>query len=52
MLGASKKFRIPKMSMEDDMEAYLEVFEQMVITVGWDRGKWALLMGPLLIGQA
>lgn len=50
MLGASEKFRIPKMTVKDNMEAYLKAFEQTAIMAGWDRGKWALLLDSLLIG--
>ncbi|KYO38491.1 hypothetical protein Y1Q_0015720 [Alligator mississippiensis] len=37
---------------EDDVEAYLEAFEQEVTAAKWDPGSWATKLGRLLIGPA
>ncbi|KYO33502.1 hypothetical protein Y1Q_0008690 [Alligator mississippiensis] len=43
---------LPWMTKEDDVEAYLEAFEQAATVAKWDPGSWAAKLGPLLIGPA
>ncbi|KYO33590.1 hypothetical protein Y1Q_0008753 [Alligator mississippiensis] len=43
---------LPRMTKEDDVEAYLEAFEQAAMVAKWDPGCWAAKLGPLLIGLA
>lgn len=42
--------RLPKMTVSDDVEAFLDGFERAAITAGWDRKEWAIILGPLLTG--
>uniref|UniRef100_A0A7M4EAT5 SCAN box domain-containing protein n=1 Tax=Crocodylus porosus TaxID=8502 RepID=A0A7M4EAT5_CROPO len=43
---------MPKMSGEDDPEAFLETFERAALATGLERAKWAGHLGMLLVGQA
>ncbi|KYO31956.1 hypothetical protein Y1Q_0012184 [Alligator mississippiensis] len=43
---------LPWMTKEDDVEAYLEAFEQATTVAKWDPGNWAAKLGSLLIGLA
>ncbi|KYO40150.1 hypothetical protein Y1Q_0022083 [Alligator mississippiensis] len=40
----------PRMTKEDEMEAYLEAFERAAMAANWDPGSWSAKLGPLLIG--
>lgn len=42
--------RLPKMTTEDDMEAFLESFERVAVMANWDPAGWDSQLGPLLIG--
>lgn len=44
--------RFPKMTSQDDVEAYLEAFKRTVAACKWDPSSWAVHIGPLLIGPA
>lgn len=44
--------KIPQVTIEHDIEAYLEAFERAVLAADWDPSGWAYQLGPLLIGQA
>ncbi|XP_073699461.1 uncharacterized protein [Garra rufa] len=43
---------LPKLTADDDIEAYLKMFESVARTEGWARGTWAALLAPLLSGEA
>ncbi|KYO29085.1 hypothetical protein Y1Q_0009886 [Alligator mississippiensis] len=43
---------LPRMSVEDYVEAYLEAFERAVMATKLDPGSWVAKLGPLLIGPA
>lgn len=43
---------MPRIAKEDDLEAYLESFECLTMTAGWEVNWWATQLGPLLIGHA
>ena len=36
---------------KDDMDAFLERFERFAESQNWDRGTWAVSLGPLLVGK-
>lgn len=40
------------MTPADNPEAYLNAFEWMAMTVGWERSKWAAVLIPCLLGPA
>ncbi len=43
---------LPKMTAHDDVEVYLQMFENTATTEGWDRDDWACALAPLLTGEA
>ncbi len=43
---------LPKMTAHDDVEAYLQMFENTATTEGWDPEDWARTLAPLLTGEA
>ncbi|KYO27759.1 hypothetical protein Y1Q_0005304 [Alligator mississippiensis] len=43
---------MPRMTREDDPEAYIEAFERTVIQTGLDRGQWGHHLEALVIDQA
>ncbi|MGH0182216.1 UNVERIFIED_CONTAM: hypothetical protein FKN15_018295 [Acipenser sinensis] len=44
--------RPTKMTAEDRPEAYLEVFEALATSAGWDQAQWASCLLPQLTGEA
>ncbi|MGH0162901.1 UNVERIFIED_CONTAM: hypothetical protein FKN15_043571 [Acipenser sinensis] len=44
--------RPTKMTAEDRPEAYLEVFEALATSAGWDQAQWASYLLPQLTGEA
>ncbi|KYO47466.1 hypothetical protein Y1Q_0019603 [Alligator mississippiensis] len=45
-------FKMPKMTKEDDPEAYIEAFEQYALVAGLDKRYWASQLGALVVGKA
>ncbi|XP_043076641.1 uncharacterized protein LOC122326033 [Puntigrus tetrazona] len=43
---------LPKMTSYDDPEIFLQMFENVAVTEGWDRQEWARALAPLLTGEA
>lgn len=43
---------VPRMSTEDDIEAYFMAFERTARREGWPEGEWAGLISPMLSGPA
>ncbi len=43
---------LPKMTAHDDVEAYLQMFENTATTEGWDPDDWARALAPLLTGES
>ncbi|KAL1265360.1 hypothetical protein QQF64_003387 [Cirrhinus molitorella] len=43
---------LPKMTANDDVESYLQMFENVATREGWSRDGWARLLAPLLTGEA
>ncbi|KAL1277202.1 hypothetical protein QQF64_023875 [Cirrhinus molitorella] len=43
---------LPKMSANDDVESFLQMFENVATREGWSRDEWAQLLAPLLTGEA
>ncbi|KAL0149631.1 hypothetical protein M9458_055158 [Cirrhinus mrigala] len=43
---------LPKMTADDDVEAFLQVFENTATREGWPIEDWALALAPLLTGEA
>ncbi|KAJ8369755.1 hypothetical protein SKAU_G00097830 [Synaphobranchus kaupii] len=39
--------RMPRISLEEDVEAYLAMFERMAAAFGWPAEEWALRLLPL-----
>ncbi|MGH0166504.1 UNVERIFIED_CONTAM: hypothetical protein FKN15_000334 [Acipenser sinensis] len=44
--------RATKMTAEDRPDAYLEVFEALATSAGWDQAQWARCLLPQLTGEA
>lgn len=44
--------RMNKMGPNDDPEAYLNTFEQVVMAAGWPAAQWAAILMPCLTGLA
>lgn len=40
-----------KMTLEDDLEAYIEAFKWHAIMTGLDKGYWASQLGTLIVGK-
>ncbi|KYO26198.1 hypothetical protein Y1Q_0002006 [Alligator mississippiensis] len=45
-------FKMPKMTKEDDPEAYTEAFERHALVTGLDKRYWASQLGALVVGKA
>lgn len=45
-------FKMPRMTQDDDPEAYFEAFEWHALMDGLDKGYWARQLGALVIGKA
>ncbi|KYO19556.1 hypothetical protein Y1Q_0007487 [Alligator mississippiensis] len=43
---------MPRMTKDDDPEAYIEAFEQTAIQTGLDRSQWGHQLGGLVIDEA
>ncbi|XP_026088444.1 uncharacterized protein LOC113062676 [Carassius auratus] len=43
---------LPKMTADDDVEAFLQVFENTAHREGWLEDEWARALAPLLTGEA
>ncbi|KAL1258013.1 hypothetical protein QQF64_011257 [Cirrhinus molitorella] len=43
---------LPKMSANDDVESFLQMFENVATREGWSQDEWAQLLAPLLTGEA
>uniref|UniRef100_A0AAQ4RXT8 CCHC-type domain-containing protein n=1 Tax=Gasterosteus aculeatus aculeatus TaxID=481459 RepID=A0AAQ4RXT8_GASAC len=43
---------VHKMTPEDDVQSYLEMFEAMAGACGWPADEWAIRLLPLLTGEA
>uniref|UniRef100_A0A9J7WWR1 ribonuclease H n=1 Tax=Cyprinus carpio carpio TaxID=630221 RepID=A0A9J7WWR1_CYPCA len=43
---------LPKMTADDDVEAFLQVFENTAHRKGWPEDEWARALAPLLTGEA
>ncbi|KYO35309.1 hypothetical protein Y1Q_0007903 [Alligator mississippiensis] len=43
---------MPRMTKDDDPEAYIEAFEQMATQTGLDRSQWGHQLGALVIDEA
>ncbi|KAL1270491.1 hypothetical protein QQF64_029507 [Cirrhinus molitorella] len=42
---------LPKMTVHDDAETYLQMFETLAVREGWPREDWARVLAPLLTGE-
>ncbi len=42
---------LPKLTAHDDVEDFLQIFENTAIREGWEREDWARLLVPLLTGE-
>ncbi|KYO42736.1 hypothetical protein Y1Q_0022395 [Alligator mississippiensis] len=45
-------FKMPKMTRDDDLEAYIKAFECHALMTGLDKGYWASQLGALVVGKA
>ncbi|KYO30307.1 hypothetical protein Y1Q_0022502 [Alligator mississippiensis] len=45
-------FKMPKMTKDDDLEAYIEVFEQHALMTRLNKRYWASQLGALVVGKA
>nr|XP_040028806.1 uncharacterized protein LOC120817079 [Gasterosteus aculeatus aculeatus] len=43
---------LPKLTADDYVESFLQMFENTATQEGWDPGDWARLVAPLLTGEA
>lgn len=48
---ASVRQILPKMTDQDDVEAFLYTFEVIATREDWDQTEWAQLLAPLLVGE-
>ncbi|KYO42761.1 hypothetical protein Y1Q_0016157 [Alligator mississippiensis] len=44
--------KMPKMTKDDDPEAYIKAFEWHALMTGLDQGYWASQLGALVVGKA
>ena len=44
--------RLTKLGPDDDVEAFLETFEQVATREGWPEAQWACIVAPFLTGPA
>ncbi|KYO26123.1 hypothetical protein Y1Q_0003871 [Alligator mississippiensis] len=45
-------FKVPKMTKDDDPEAYIEAFERHALAIRLDKRYWASQLGALVVGKA
>ncbi|KYO27824.1 hypothetical protein Y1Q_0013021 [Alligator mississippiensis] len=45
-------FKMPKLTRDDDPEAYIEAFEHHTLMTGLNKGYWASQLGALVVGKA
>lgn len=50
--GGTPASRLTKQTPEDDVAAYLDVFERVAAREGWPEAQWAPIIGPFLSGNA
>ena len=51
-VGESDKLKLSKLAEADDVEAYLTMFERMMVVYEVDRTRWAFKLAPQLTGKA
>lgn len=50
--GRCPAIHIPKMTTDDDPEAFLNAYEWSVWMAGWAENQWAFILIPCLVGSA
>lgn len=49
-MSETPRFKMTKLTSEDDPEAYLNAFERMATMAGWPQYQWAKILTPYLTG--
>lgn len=52
LVGKASWCTLSKLGPEDEVEAFLETFEQTLEAAQWPKEQWAYILGPYLTGEA
>lgn len=49
---ATPHVALAKMGLQDDLKAFLELYERLAVVSGWPKGQWTACLLPFLTDKA